>query len=109
MCKKNGSLMLDRYHMRLVVNDDMGYLLVSLTLEDKMDSEIARFLNNPNLFHVEVLLKGLSEQIGEPCAMVAVLHLVDDGTSYKQKVAEEGGEKHSSCDQFTSLISFFLL
>ncbi len=42
--------------MRLVMEDDAGYVLVTLSLEDKMESEISRFLNDNELFHVQVRL-----------------------------------------------------
>lgn len=42
------------YHMRLLTHED-GYLLVSLSVEDKTESEVNRFLKDSDLYHVQVL------------------------------------------------------
>lgn len=40
--------------MKLLTHEDNGYLLVSLTLEDKMETEMNRFLKDSELYHVQV-------------------------------------------------------
>lgn len=46
-------LIIKMYHMRLLTHED-GYLLVSLSVEDKIDPEVNRFLKDSDLYHVQV-------------------------------------------------------
>eukprot|EP01112_Ceratiomyxa_fruticulosa_P010007 TRINITY_DN2625_c1_g1_i2.p1 TRINITY_DN2625_c1_g1~~TRINITY_DN2625_c1_g1_i2.p1 ORF type:complete len:927 (-),score=245.60 TRINITY_DN2625_c1_g1_i2:354-3134(-) len=96
------------YNLKVVVNEDGGYLLVSLGLEPTIPSLISQFtlsqnttqheLINPSqvndLCHLEIFLRGVKEDYPtngvENSAMFAVLRILHNSETYHKRVYQDG-------------------
>lgn len=62
--------------------------MISLTLENYALNEVSAYAANPQLHRLSVTLKGFEQPLPTPAIVMALLHLVEDGEGYQNKMTK---------------------